>query len=315
VAPDERGGIALKPAIEENDLKSDTRMKEWLHNKLISAYRLLPVFENQQSVLRAERERIKAQIAISMPKNPLLKGFKVYSQTDEDGIIENILSQIKGEGTFIEIGCGHGRVNNTHYLLLKGYKGVWVDASETNVDYIRANIDSAALEDSRLKLLMTKVGLENVDDTVRSMCAWLGSQEPDLFSLDIDGNDYFILERAMRLCQPKVLCVEYNAKFPPPLRMSIVYDGAHSWVNDDYHGATLQMFCDLLKDYRLACCNLSGANAFFVRDDLAGPFERYPVAELFQPARYELRKLSSGHNPSLKWLNDALKSPRTPSLS
>ena len=35
--------------------------------------------------------------------------------------------------TFIEIGSGSGLENNTHYLLLKGWKGVWIDSNKSKV--------------------------------------------------------------------------------------------------------------------------------------------------------------------------------------
>ncbi len=66
----------------------------------------------------------------TMPDNPAVCGFKVYSQADEDGILEHICDWLQLErGSFIEIGCGDGRENNTHYLLLKGWHGVWVDGN------------------------------------------------------------------------------------------------------------------------------------------------------------------------------------------
>ncbi len=56
-----------------------------------------------------------------MPENPAAYGFKVYSQADEDGVVDNITQRIGiDRGSFIEIGCGDGRENNSHYLLLKG---------------------------------------------------------------------------------------------------------------------------------------------------------------------------------------------------
>ncbi len=63
-----------------------------------------------------------------MPDNPAAHGFKVYSQSDEDGIIETICNRLQLDGgTFVEIGCGNGHENNTHYLLLKDWKGIWID--------------------------------------------------------------------------------------------------------------------------------------------------------------------------------------------
>ena len=52
--------------------------------------------------------------------------------------------------------------------------------------------------------------------------------EIDFLSLDIDGNDLEVL-RHITVLMPRVLCVEYNAKFPPPQKAEIAYDPDHVW--------------------------------------------------------------------------------------
>lgn len=47
-------------------------------------------------------------------------GYKVYSQNDEDGIIEEIFERIGiTNKTFIEFGLQDGLESNTHYLLFQ----------------------------------------------------------------------------------------------------------------------------------------------------------------------------------------------------
>ena len=67
-------------------------------------------------------------------RNLINYGFKVYSQADEDGIIEEILNRISSSSkTFIELGVQNGKECNTTYLLKSGWKGLWVDMS-TNLN-------------------------------------------------------------------------------------------------------------------------------------------------------------------------------------
>jgi hypothetical protein len=67
-------------------------------------------------------------------QDPALHGFKVYSQSDEDGIIEHIFGRLPQlTKTFIKIGCGNGLENNFHFLVLKGYKGSWVDGNAEKI--------------------------------------------------------------------------------------------------------------------------------------------------------------------------------------
>lgn len=265
--------------------------------------------ESRQSTILSEMAAVRATIRETMPDNPALNGFKVYSQVDEDGIIQELLRRLPSSSrnhTAIEIGCGDGTENNTHFLLLNGFRAVWVDGNPKNIAFIRKSLGMEEDKAGRLMVLSRFVGTNNITDIVDKACAYLGNSDPDLFSLDIDGNDLHVLGKALESVRPKIICAEYNAKFPPPMTISINYDQHHTWVMDDYQGASLQAFCDLLGDYSLVCCNSCGSNAFFVRNDLRDYYTIYPVAALYRPLHTEFRLLTSGHPPSLKWLRNAL---------
>jgi hypothetical protein len=255
------------------------------------------------SLIEGEVARLKREIAEKTPDNPCLFGYQVFSQNDEDGIIQHILARLPQEQltkSFIEIGCGDGLQNNTHLLALQGWRGYWVDGSQENIDAIGALGNS-----DKLKAVCRFVDKENIGTLIKEACAFLRTKDIDFFSLDIDGNDLHLVTEALRHMTPKIVCIEYNAKFPPPLSFAIRYNPAHVWQSDDYFGASLQAFIDALKDYQLVCCNLAGVNAFFVRKDYAGAFTFYPPEKLYQKARYRLSH-ASGHPSSMKWLKDAL---------
>ena len=259
-----------------------------------------------QTFLRQEIAQLRARIAVDTPANPCVHGFKVYAQTDEDGIIEDILQRLPGHSkTFIEIGCGNGLENNTHYLALQDYRGCWVDGSDDNIAFIKDGLDG--LEFKNLLARKNFVTRENIGAIIVELCAFIGTKEPGFFSLDIDGNDLDVLGEALRYFQPLTICTEYNAKFPPPLAIAMRYDPGHRWTGGDYHGASLQAFCDLLVDYKLVASNLSGVNAFFVRRDHAAQFGNYTPRQLYQPFRENLIDLRAEHQPSLKWLRDKLR--------
>lgn len=270
-----------------------------------------PVLTPRPSTER-EALALRAELASRAPGNPALKGFKVFSQNDEDGIIEEILRRVgtvdAPNRTFIEIGCADGLENNTYYLLLKGYKGCWVDGAEDHIASIRAILGD--LQCDRLQVRRAFVDTSNVRRLVEEQAKFLGTTEPDFLSLDIDGNDLCVLQEALRSIRPKVICAEYNAKFPPPLSVSVAYNPSHTWAHDDYHGASLQALCDGLSNYRLVCCNLCGVNAFFVRVGLDAGFAEATPAELYQPFREQLTCPIAGHPPSLKWLRDSLASAK-----
>src|SRR5215470_13458830 len=74
------------------------------------------------------------------PKRLLRYGFKLYSQNDEDGILQEIFRRIgTGNRTFVEFGVETGIECNTVKLLVEGWRGLWIDGSNANVAQIQTN--------------------------------------------------------------------------------------------------------------------------------------------------------------------------------
>lgn len=226
-----------------------------------------------------------------MPENPAARGWRAYSQCDEDGIIRECLRRIESvvglSRTFIEVGCADGLENNTHQLALDGFAGCWIDGDAAKIGFVETELDG--LLAPGLKVLHAFVTLESIGAIMKDCRAFLATDDIDFLSFDIDGNDTHLVRAALGSIRPKLLCVEYNAKFRPPTLAEMNYSAAHRWTGDDYFGASLQTWVDTLVDYRLVACNLSGANAFFVRTDLSGVFEARGIDELYQPPRDEER--------------------------
>ena len=254
-------------------------------------------------------DRLHERVAARMPDNPMLSGFKAFSQNDEDGIIADILARLPERNhRFVEIGCGNGGQNNTHLLLLSDHRGVWVDGAEANIQNIHQHLGHKLIQSSnRLRVWQQIVDRDTAAGLAADSADFLGTDAPDFLSLDIDGNDAHVLDALLNTLRPKVIAVEYNAKFPPPMVKSIAYNANHVWERGDFFGASLQFFIESLPDYLLVACSAAGTNAFFVRRTYASGFTQYPPTWLFQPPRYELRKLPSGHAGSFKWLKQALR--------
>ena len=258
-----------------------------------------------QTALQAERDRLIGALADKMPRNPVLQGRKIYSQTDEDGILQEIFSRIGTESkVFVEFGCGDGRENNTHALLLDGWRGLWVDGSPKNKDAIRTEL-SCAERNPSLLLCEAFVSLTNIEPIYEAARAEFlnGDQRIDLLSMDLDGNDLHFLKALVKY-RPRVICCEYNALLGPDIRASVTYNPDHRWLGEDYMGASLASFCDLLEPegYTLVCCNISGANAFFVEQQYARLFGTYDRDAIFQPPRYHFIFLEDYHRRTLGFL-------------
>ena len=233
-------------------------------------------------------ETLLAKPAHADPRRLERYGWKGYSQTDEDGILQEIFRRIGiAQRSFVELGCGFGMENNTAYLLSQGWRGLWVDGADENALRIRRAF-RYLIEQRLLQFEQAMITRENVDALVAA--AALGP-EIDLLSIDLDGNDYYVWE-AITCVNPRVVVIEYNAKFHPPHDWCMAYNAAHTWADTDQMGCSLEALARLgaARGYVLAGCNLVGANAFFVRRDLAGEHFATPAsaAHLFQPARYYL---------------------------
>lgn len=254
-----------------------------------------------QVALLEEERRIRVEVAAKMPENLLLQGRRIFSQSDEDGIIAAIFANLGGRRTFIEIACGSGRENNTHLLLVNGWKGVWVDGSDEHITDIQSQLGGLVFP--RLLVESQFVNLDNIGVLIARYRSFLGDGDVDFFCLDIDGNDLHVLKRSLEFFAPRVICVEYNAKFPPPIEIVIRYSATNVWAGDDYQGCSLMALVEAIRTrYTLLTCNMSGVNAFFVRNDLAHRFRVYSPEDLYQPARYHRLYQSAGHPSTLKWL-------------
>ena len=101
-------------------------------------------------------------------------------------------------------------------------------------------------------------------------------KEPDLFSLDIDGIDYYVMKAIMDsgIISPRVLVVEYQDILGPTATSTVVYNPQFNhtnydcWEGPNYCGASLPAFIYLLHEkYAFVGCEAKGFNGFFVRRD------------------------------------------------
>lgn len=228
-------------------------------------------------------------------------GYRVYSQADEDGILHEIFRRIgEGKRTFLELGVGNGLENNTLFLLIQGWSGIWIEGSERKVAASRKNL-AAQIAEGRLQLERNFITAPTIDKKIASLTA---GREIDLLSIDLDGNDYYILE-AIHSISPRVIVAEYNAKFPPDIPWIIEYNQSHRWDGTDYFGASLKSLEVLLagRGYSLVGCSVLGTNAFFVRTDLANESRfcaPFTAENHYEPARYFLlAAFQAGHPVSL----------------
>ena len=116
---------------------------------------------------------------------------------------------------------------------------------------------------------------------------------------------------AIKCVNPRVIVIEYNARFFPPVLYCMDYDENHVFRHNDSFGASLKFLEVNLsrKGYCLVGCNITGVNAFFVREDLVSDRFQSPfTAEShYEPSRFYLGNFASGWEQSYEALINSQK--------
>lgn len=180
----------------------------------------------------------------------------IYSQNHEDGITMKLIEMIYDDPTnkyYVEFGVQSGVECNTR-ILLENYKwnGLLMDGDNENPDI---NLHKEFITKENILGIFKKY---NVPKNI------------NLFSLDIDYNDFHILEEIIKEYTADIIILEYNASIPPNESKVVKYEAHTGWDGSMYFGGSLLAFNKLLspKGYTLVCCNNNGVNAFFVKQTL-----------------------------------------------
>jgi hypothetical protein len=198
------------------------------------------------------------------PERLNARRFGILSQNSEDGLV---LALVREAGsptrTFVEVGCGNNGGNSGFLARELGWSGIMIDGSEDALAEAALRFNS-----ERVRFVHAFVTRENLDSLLREN--GVGS-EVDFLSIDIDGNDLWVWE-GLTACSPRVVSVEFNAVFGPERSVAVPY--AADWQYEsgsDYFGASLTALARLAArtGYRLVSVEPRGANAFFLREDVA----------------------------------------------
>ena len=195
--------------------------------------------------------------------------FQVWSQNGEDGIIDWLIERLDlPVRAFVEFGVeDYGQANTRFLLANRNWRGLIIDGSAANVARIKS--DEIYFKHD-LTAVDAFIDRENINDIIGSKF----SGDVGLLSVDIDGNDYWVLE-SLRVIRPILLVCEYNAVFGDLYPITVPYDPAfrrgHAHHSNLYFGMSLPALRLLAErmGYAFLGTNSTGLNAFFVRLDYA----------------------------------------------
>ena len=201
--------------------------------------------------------------------------FSVFSQFGEDGIISWLIKKIPNiPKVFVEIGTQDYWESNTRFLLkAKNWKGYVIEASKKDVTKIKSQ---RIYWQHDIKAINSFVDKDNINLIIDEN---IKEKNIGLLSIDIDGNDYWVLEKINKL-SPTIIICEFNSIFGDLFRLSVPYkkefirNNAH--YSNLYFGASIKAFISMLDDkgYTFLGTASSGVNAFFVRKEFESYFSK-----------------------------------------
>ncbi|MCU1366150.1 MAG: hypothetical protein JWN39_1789 [Ilumatobacteraceae bacterium] len=211
-----------------------------------------------------------------------------YSQNGEDGVISWLAERLAAPPTMVEIGASGGVQCNSRWFRQNGWTVAAFDGDPEGSDWVHTAFVTA----------------ENVGEL-------LAAEGPPgrigVTSIDIDGNDLWILLRMPDRFLPDILVMEYNATVGPVSASSVPYRPRRSWDHSNFFGASLTALSVVAaaRGFDLVYCESFGVNAFFVRRELmcAGGLLRLTPAQAYRPPKYgplDVVGSNVGHHPTTR---------------
>jgi hypothetical protein len=190
---------------------------------------------------------------------------RVFSQNGEDGVLAEIFARLGTTNRyFVEFGIESGAEGNAVLLAdALDWQGLFLEGDQAFFERLAAKYAN----NPRVATVRAFVTAANFDALLTAAGV---PTAPDLLSIDVDGNDYFLWE-SLQAFRPRVVVVEYNSSLAADESLVVKADaqGRRVWDGTSYYGCSLGALVDLAarKGYRLAHCEMTGNNAFFVCEE------------------------------------------------
>ena len=223
---------------------------------------------------------------------------KVFSQWGEDGILDFICETLKiSKPKFVEIGAGNFHECNSRFLAES--RNASVVAIDARTDLVTEVKKMTVFWKTHIFPICEIVTPDNINDLLvfaRDKMAGI-----DILSLDIDGNDYWVLDAA-KLDKISVVVVEYNSLFGYSAEVSVPRDDLFNRKEKHfsclYYGASLSAFIYSLslKGFTFLGSNRACNNAFFIKNEKINEFSiEIPTnLDLFVESRVRESRDTSG---------------------
>lgn len=239
------------------------------YKNYLKKYNFLDYYFDELKIQNSKLFFFNLELNIDKIENLEQAYYKVFSQNNEDGIIQYLIKSLNLKNIkFVEIGTEDYLESNTRYLFeTMRCDGLIVDPLYNLKKKVKKNlknywknnirIDNQFVTSKNINLILEKNNFSN---------------NIDLFSIDIDGIDYWIIKKLKKNIS-KIFIAEYNPYFGSELEVTV--PDINNFDRTSYHysnlcwGVSLKALIKVMteKNYTFVGSNDLRNNAFFISND------------------------------------------------
>ena len=182
--------------------------------------------------------------------------YKQSSQSNESEILERLIEKFNLKKNFLEIGFSPWEFNCSS--ILNNNEGYIIDANKVNIKIGKWLF-------KKIIFFCEFIDLDNIEKIIEKI-----NLNIDILSLDIDGNDYYVMEKLIKL-DPSLIICEYNPAFHlRPITTVYKKNFDRTKENEDwlYYGCSIKSWEIFMKKngYSMVAISSTGVNVFFVKN-------------------------------------------------
>jgi hypothetical protein len=189
-----------------------------------------------------------------------------FSNFDEKRIIAkyvDLLDLASHNRTAVDIGAGDGiRWSNTYQLFSNGWCGLGIEAGDKKARRLRRTYEAFP----NVYAHQSVVSPGNIANILKDFDI---EKDFSVLSLDIDGNDYWVLEAVLKEFRPRLIVSEFNEKIPPPIKFVVKFNPDFT-LRHHFFGYSLAKLGDLLDKCDYALFEVEFNNAFLAPRETPG---------------------------------------------
>jgi hypothetical protein len=187
-----------------------------------------------------------------------------YSHGNEQQILRGYIDKILPQDyprTVVDIGAANGvRWSNSYALVLENWKALGIEADARKY----ALLSRAYRRFPQAKACQSLASPDNINKLLEDFGI---EKEFGVLALDIDGNDYWVLNAILSRFRPGLVVTEINETIPPPLRFVVKFD-ADFQLRHHFFGHSIAAVEDLCQKHGYGILQLEYNNAFLAPKEL-----------------------------------------------